>query len=99
MRTTGIGDMTEDEVEFVARLLSGICTEDNGTPPHILSARELDVMEQLALGHANKLIARHLNLSEPTVKFHLKNIYAKLGVNKRALAVSVARRHGLAKSP
>ena len=99
VRTTGIGDMSEDEVEFVARLLSGICAEDNETPPHILSARELDVMEQLALGHANKLIARHLGLSEPTVKFHLKNIYAKLGVNKRALAVSVARRHGLAKSP
>ena len=99
VRTTGIGDMTEDEVEFVARLLSGICAEDHGTLPHILSARELDVMEQLALGHANKLIARHLGLSEPTVKFHLKNIYAKLGVNKRALAVSVARRYGLAKLP
>ena len=41
----------------------------------------------------------HLGLSEPTVKFHLKNIYAKLGVNKRALAVSVARRHGLDKPP
>ena len=99
VRTTGIGDMAESEVEFVARLLSGLGSGGNGQSPHILSLRELEVMEQLARGHSNKLIARHLDLSEPTVKFHLKNIYAKLGVNKRALAVSVARRHGLDKPP
>ena len=99
VRTTGIGDMNEAEVEFVARLLSDMCTGEHGEATHILSSRELEVMEKLAQGHSNKLIARHLGLSEPTVKFHLKNIYAKLGVNKRALAVSVARRHGLDKPP
>ena len=99
VRTTGIGDMSETEVEFVARLLSEQCVGEHGEPPHILSSRELEVVEQLAQGHSNKRIARHLGLSEPTVKFHLKNIYAKLGVNKRALAVSVARRHGLGKLP
>ena len=97
VRTTGIGDMSEAEVEFTARLLSGMCAGTHGEPPHILSLRELEVMEQLAQGHSNKLIARQLGLTEPTVKFHLKNIYAKLGVNKRALAVSVAQRHGLDK--
>ena len=97
VRTTGIGDMSEVEVEFVARLLSDMCSGEHGEAGHILSSRELEVMEQLAQGHSNKGIARHLGLSEPTVKFHLKNIYAKLGVNKRALAVSVARRHGLDK--
>ena len=99
VRTTGIGDMSEAEVEFVARLLSDMCPAEHGEAAHILSSRELEVMEQLAQGHSNKRIARHLGLSEPTVKFHLKNIYAKLGVNKRALAVSVARRHGLDKPP
>ncbi|MDD9991122.1 MAG: LuxR C-terminal-related transcriptional regulator [Rhodospirillales bacterium] len=99
VRTTGIGDMSDVEVEFVARLLSDMCAGDRGEAAHILSSRELEVMEQLAQGHSNKRIARHLGLSEPTVKFHLKNIYAKLGVNKRALAVSVARRHGLDKPP
>ncbi len=97
VRTTGIGDMAESEVEFVARLLSGIGSGDNGQSPQILSLREQEVMGQLAQGYSNKLIARHLDLSEPTVKFHLKNIYAKLGVNKRGLAVSVARRYGLDK--
>ena len=99
VRATGIGDMSESEVEFVARLLSELGAGEPGEPPHILSSRELEVMEQLTQGLSNKGIARHLGLSEPTVKFHLKNIYAKLGVNKRALAVSVARRHGLDKSP
>ena len=99
VRTTGIGDMGEAEVEFVARLLSELCAEEYGKPPQLLSLREQEVMERLVLGHSNKRIARHLGLSEPTVKFHLKNIYAKLGVNKRALAVSVARRHGLDKLP
>jgi len=99
VRTTGIGDMSEAEVEFVAQLLSELSTGKHGKPPHILSLRELEVMEQLSMGHSNKLIARHLGLSEPTVKFHLKNIYSKLGVNKRGLAVSVARRHGLDKLP
>ena len=98
VRTTGIGDMSDSEVEFVARLLPDLCAGEPGEPPHILSSRELEVMEQLTQGLSNKGIARHLGLSEPTVKFHLKNIYAKLGVNKRALAVSVARRHGLDKS-
>ena len=99
VRTTGIGDMSEAEVAFVARLLSDMCSREHGEAAHILSSRELEVMEQLAQGHSNKRIARHLGLSEPTVKFHLKNIYAKLGVNKRVLAVSVARRHGLDKPP
>ena len=99
VRTTGIGDMSEVEIEFVARLLSDMCSGEHGETAHILSSRELEVMEQLAQGNSNKRIARHLGLSEPTVKFHLKNIYAKLGVNKRALAVSVARRHGLDKPP
>ena len=97
VRTTGIGGLSETEVEFVARLLSEMCAGEPGESTHILSSRELEVMEQLTQGLSNKGIARHLGLSEPTVKFHLKNIYAKLGVNKRALAVSVARRHGLDK--
>ena len=97
VRETGIGDMSELEVELVARLLSDICAGELSETPHILSSRELEVMQQLAQGYSNKLIARYLGLSESTVKFHLKNIYAKLGVNKRALAVAVARRHGLDK--
>jgi LuxR family maltose regulon positive regulatory protein len=37
------------------------------------------------------MIARSLNMAEPTMKFHLRHIYAKLGVSNRAAAVAVAK--------
>tara|TARA_R110002110_G_scaffold61225_5_gene172078 strand:- start:13131 stop:15899 length:2769 start_codon:yes stop_codon:yes gene_type:complete len=56
----------------------------------LLSKREQEVMALLALGAANKVIARDLDLSENTVRFHLKNIFAKLNVQNRVQAVSKA---------
>ena len=61
----------------------------------LLSDREQEVLDQLGLGKTNREIARHLELTENTVKFHLKNLYSKLGVNRRAQAASEARRLGL----
>ena len=57
----------------------------------LLSPREREVLEQLASGLSNKGIARALDMTENTVKFHLKNIFTKLDVNKRMLAVSTGR--------
>jgi DNA-binding CsgD family transcriptional regulator len=59
-----------------------------------LSEREQDVLRELSLGHSNKLIARKLGLSAPTIKFHVNNIFRKLGVRKRAAAVAEAHRRG-----
>jgi LuxR family transcriptional regulator, maltose regulon positive regulatory protein len=59
-----------------------------------LSDREIDILQQLCLGHSNKEIGWRLSLSENTVKFHLKRIYAKLGVATRSGAVAVATDHG-----
>lgn len=56
-----------------------------------LSARELEVLEELAHGSSNKEIARALDLTEHTVKFHLKNIFTKLGVERRGQAIVIAR--------
>lgn len=58
------------------------------------SEREQDVLRELSLGHSNKLIARKLGLSAPTIKFHVNNIFRKLGVRKRAAAVAEAHRRG-----
>ena len=60
----------------------------------LLTEKELRVLTELTKGSANKVIARSLEVTEPTVKFHLQNIYRKLGVNSRKLAIEIARRHG-----
>jgi LuxR family maltose regulon positive regulatory protein len=60
-----------------------------------LSARELEVLAELARASPNKVIARVLQMTENTVKFHLKNIFQKLGIRHRSQAVSAAREQGL----
>ena len=60
-----------------------------------LSDRETAVLREVALGKANKEIARALSLSEETVKAHLKNIFVKLDVTDRTHAVTVAVRRGI----
>jgi DNA-binding NarL/FixJ family response regulator len=49
----------------------------------------------IAEGAANKFIANTLGLSEATVKFHLANVYRKLGCRKRREAIAAARALGL----
>jgi DNA-binding NarL/FixJ family response regulator len=60
-----------------------------------LSERETSVLRLVAIGRANKEIARALSLSEETVKAHLKNIFAKLDVADRTHAVTVAAKRGI----
>lgn len=60
-----------------------------------LTARELEVLEQLASGRSNKRIARALGISEHTAKFHVNSILAKLGASSRTEAVVAAARRGL----
>jgi DNA-binding CsgD family transcriptional regulator len=48
-----------------------------------LSRRELEVVNLLLLGKSNKLIALALGISDRTVEFHLKNVYAKFQVSSR----------------
>jgi DNA-binding NarL/FixJ family response regulator len=59
-----------------------------------LTRQELMVLMMLTEGASNKGIARGLGLSEPTVKFHLKNLFRKLNVSRRAEAVATARSLG-----
>jgi DNA-binding NarL/FixJ family response regulator len=60
-----------------------------------LSQRELEVLELVAAGATNREAAARLFISEATVKSHLMNIYAKLGVSDRAAAVGEAFNRGL----
>ena len=61
-----------------------------------LSRRELEVLERVAAGRSNRAIASELWLSDQTVKFHLRNIYRKLGVANRTEAARYAYERGLA---
>jgi DNA-binding NarL/FixJ family response regulator len=60
-----------------------------------LSERELEVLDLMAEGLSNKLIAHHLSISEHTVKTHIASIFTKLGASNRTEAVSQAIRRGL----
>jgi LuxR family maltose regulon positive regulatory protein len=60
-----------------------------------LSSRELQVLEWMARGDSNAVIGAHLLISENTVKWHVKNVFAKLGVNNRTAAVMAAQQHQL----
>jgi LuxR family maltose regulon positive regulatory protein len=60
-----------------------------------LTERERSVMRLLSAGLSNKEIGRQLNLSDNTVKFHLRNIFAKLNVTTRTAAVTASRNSGM----
>jgi DNA-binding NarL/FixJ family response regulator len=60
-----------------------------------LSAREIEVLRQVAGGRANRLVANELYITEDTVKGHMKSVLAKLRASDRTHAVMIALRRGL----
>lgn len=60
-----------------------------------LSTREITILENVAACKPNKVIAWDLSLSEDTVKADLRNIHAKLDVDDRMRAITVALRRGM----
>ncbi|WP_299627275.1 response regulator transcription factor [uncultured Tateyamaria sp.] len=69
-------------------------TDSTATPTGAfatLSEREMQTLEQLCIGLSNKEIARNLGVQEVTVKLHVKNVLAKLGVSNRTQAALLAK--------
>ncbi|HEY7560536.1 MAG TPA: response regulator transcription factor [Gaiellaceae bacterium] len=64
-----------------------------------LTRRELEILQRGAEGHSNAELARMLWVTEQTVKFHLSNIYRKLGVSNRTEASRWAQLRGLLPTP
>lgn len=64
-------------------------------PFRSLTARELDVLVELAKGASNARIASTLDITERTVKAHISSVFAKLDLTDRTEAVAFAWRHGL----
>jgi two-component system, NarL family, response regulator LiaR len=78
--------------EAAARLMREVRAPES---PEALTARETEVLELLARGHANKQIASELYVSEKTVKAHVSAILKKLGVQSRTQAALHAVETGL----
>ena len=86
---------------YVGELLAAFKAEKRETQSNLtspdqplldpLSQRELEILSLIAAGLKNKEIAEQLIISLNTVLYHAKNIYSKLGVNKRMLAVAKAK--------
>lgn len=71
-----------------SKLASRIRIED-------LTERELQILERVAAGDANKVIARRFDIGEGTVKTHLRAILSKLDATSRTEAIAIAQRRGL----
>lgn len=60
-----------------------------------LTQRQLEVLQLIALGHPNKLIADYLDIKEQTIKIHINQIFKELNVFNRTQAVLKAQKYGL----
>lgn len=83
--------------QTTARLMKGYADLSHQRPDSsaLLTQRETELLRLVAKGLPNKAIARTLSLSENTVKYHMKNILQKLGVQNRTEAAAHAIRAGL----
>ncbi|MET3965279.1 LuxR C-terminal-related transcriptional regulator [Bradyrhizobium sp. S3.9.1] len=97
------GNLKADLIPYVDRLAAGLqrarqdrsATDSSARILSALSRRETDILTRIADGLSNKEIARSLDIGPETVKSHLKSVFTKLGVEKRAQAVSRAQTLGI----
>ena len=90
-RTTidAIRQVSRGQLVFPVAAKRWLLGKSTGSDPRQLTERETSVLVLLAEGATNAEIARRLRVSENTVKFHLQNLYTKLGVGNRTEAVAV----------
>jgi DNA-binding NarL/FixJ family response regulator len=83
--------------QTTARLLAGLSqlARTHPSSPEDLTPREVELLELMVKGQSNKEIAQALSLSENTVKYHVKHILHKLGVQNRTEAAVQALKIGL----
>ncbi|GAB1543643.1 response regulator transcription factor [Scytonema sp. NUACC21] len=91
----GLVVLHSDAMEYVLALKDTTGREKVVPAVQALTPREIEVLEMLGVGLGNKAIAKRLQISEHTVKFHVSSIFQKLGVSTRTEAVAVGVRLGL----
>jgi len=91
--------------ETVTDLVQYLRAAESPAPPAArpkgfgLTPRELDIVATIVAGYSNREIARHLGISEDTVKNHLSNVFDKLGVSSRLELALFAVTHGVVDRP
>ena len=84
---------------ILARMAQGKIPKTNKEDlAEILTPREFEILSHLAEGQSNKVIARHLGISDGTVKLHVKSILRKLNIQSRVEAAVIAVEQGVKKS-
>lgn len=84
--------------EMTAKLVKSLISPQPAQRTQALSSltpRELEILGYLAAGHSNKIIARHLDLAESTVKVHVQNLLRKLNLSSRVQAAVYTIRHNV----
>lgn len=94
--------VADEMVGTLARIVQGDGAETTGAPALAttfsrLTPRELEILERIAEGLSNKMIAQVLAITDGTVKLHVKAILRKLGMRSRVEAAVAAVTHGLGK--
>jgi two-component system nitrate/nitrite response regulator NarL len=95
--------VAKEMVGTLARIVQGDTapaapqTPRSAAPFSELTPREMEILEHVAEGLSNKMIARALNITDGTVKLHVKAILRKLGVHSRVEAAVIAVEHGFGK--
>jgi two-component system nitrate/nitrite response regulator NarL len=92
--------VAKEMVGTLARIVQRNSAKDEEAPRPVapfaeLTPRELDILEHVAVGLSNKMIARALSITDGTVKLHVKAILRKLGLHSRVEAAVLAVEHGL----
>jgi LuxR family transcriptional regulator, maltose regulon positive regulatory protein len=94
--TTGVFAPPSAVTRYAERLMSAFGdlerSSERARLKQLLTSRESQILREVSQGASNKVIARTLDISEDGIKFHLKNVYRKLGVNSRVMALTVAQK-------
>jgi DNA-binding NarL/FixJ family response regulator len=87
---TDLAERMERSAEIMRQLVQALRPDPVVERP-ALTPREYEILTHLAFGRGNAEIAKLTWVSENTVKFHVKNVFRKLGVNDRGQAMMMAR--------
>jgi len=87
--------LRQTTAEPKASPVDGYVDPRKGEEEPLLTARERDILNGLAGGNSYQALARSLNISTDTVRFHIRNIYRKLHVHSQSEAVAKALRKGI----